>query len=297
MLNLDKKEEAEIIEKMHEFNRAHTGISWSAAVRKDDAVEYIPMANRPCYGEMRAYGASSTRPNDYKPGDLPRPIPAGTREAVSIYIGPVSKDAKVHNRFIRFVLSADSPWRKGIGYAGLQLTHDGDESHHIRGLVMYETDVDPTVMVSLFMFLRSARCDHYSNKRDARADSWAELIDAHGKSELAALIAVNWMTIHLEQKTFQPSFSLGYFLAQKLDTNLFKAGEARNLSNGRTWRDGEDYNRPEIQDLFANPALDIFSDELSKKVGVAPGVSWNASHVPFDKLPVALEYIEQRLAA
>jgi len=75
------------------------------------------------------------------------------------------------------------------------------------------------------------------------------------------------------------------------------SGEVNNLSNGRTWRDGEDYNRPEIQDLFANPECPIMSDELGNLVGVSTTYAWNTPKVAFDKLPVVLDYIDRQLAA
>lgn len=290
MLDLLKKEEADILEQMHALNRGASGISWSAAVRKDDKLQFIAMNNRPCYGEMRAYGKDSTRPQDHKPGDLPRPIPPGIREAVGCYFGSTSPSAENHNRLIRYVLSDKSPWRRGLDQRGIHLTWDGDETHHIKGVVLTETEVDPTVMVSLFMVLRSAR---YSNWGDSVANRFCTFVDEHKMSEAAALAACFWVNISLTSKTFVPSFGFSYFLANKLDPKKFATGEPLSLSNGRTWRDGEDYNRPEIQDLFKDETLPFFTTDLSQKTGISVSTYQD---VGFDKVPAALEYIEQRFS-
>jgi len=109
MLDREKAPEAEAINMMHAFNLKNSGMSYSYVVRGEDgAIEFVEMVRRPCYGELRRYHPSRssikcnagfsgsvncTRPDDRWPGDLPRPMKEGLREAVglSLYC-PLSED-------------------------------------------------------------------------------------------------------------------------------------------------------------------------------------------------------------
>lgn len=261
MLDLNDEKEVEIINKMHAFNKKNGGISWSYGHRnKDNVVVFVPMINRPCYGEMRAYGASSTRPKDYHPGDLPRPIPAGPgREAISVAFKKVSLDIETHNAMIEYMFSSESPWKRGIGYDGLSLTKD--DKGRIKGVVMWDTAVDPTVMVALFMAIRSL------GGTDGRADSWVWFQEDFGLSKFQALVATFYFPIlrfRLPMYTpikidrdvfkngvkFTSQFNNGYFLPNSPDFKKMLSGQSLDLSNGKTWQEGEDYNRPSLAEVF-----------------------------------------------
>lgn len=280
MLNKEVEAEAGAIAKMHAFNLASVGtrISWSYVIRdeKTGDVEFVEMSSRPCYGEMRRYGKGSTRPQDYKPGDLPRPIKKGIREGVSVYIHSTNNDIEIHNEFVSFMLSTESPYRKGIGFNGLEMTTD--DKGRIVGVVMYDTEVDPTTMVALFMFLRSSA---------GYTVEWDRLVK-EGKSKIVALIASVYArkngSIYIAQ------FGGGYYLTHKLDVKKFVNGEVNSLSNGRTWRDQEDYNRPEIQDLFQTTELEPFTKRYMAFVGATPSYSR-----PISELPKVYEYIEKEV--
>ena len=252
MLDLNNPEEAVYVEKMHDFNKkpGHH-ISFSYVVRDPDkgTLTFVELPNRPCYGELRAYGKESTRPGDYKPGDLPRPMNVagkGIREAVSVYLGRTSMDKDNHNKFIEHVWSDRSPWKRGIG--DHEFTYDNDG--FIVGSVMWGTDVDPTVMVSMFMFLRKCRVNSYAAV--APADLWLKLQEDLGCDENTAIILTNWTSIQKvgDELKFIPHFQYAYYLPVRLDIKGFLNGESRDVSDNITWRDGGDYNRPALQDVF-----------------------------------------------
>lgn len=280
MLNKEVEAEAAVIAKMHDFNlnSVMTYVSWSYAIRnKKGEVEFVEMRSRPCYGEMRRYGKTSTRPSDPKPSDLPKPIKVGIREAVSVFIPSTHQNINIHNDFVEFMFSKESPYRKGIGFDGLEFTKSSDG--RIVGIVMYETEVDPTTMVALFMFMRSS---------SPYVAEWDRLVK-EGKSKIVALIS----TIYARKNgdTFISQFTGGYYLTQFLDVNKFVNGEVNSLSNGRTWRDEEDYNRPEIQDLFKTAELGAFTNRYLEASGFK-GVAYSR---PIEGLPKVHEFIEKEV--
>src|SRR5690606_22323557 len=160
MLDREKAPEAEAINMMHVFNLKNSGMSYSYVVRGEDgAIEFVEMVRRLCYGELRRYrgklrchpgfGSSEncTRPDDRWPGDLLRPMKEGLREAVGLALYcPLSEDIEKHNRMYRFLMSDKLLWRKGLRLDSIEFTEGSDG--RIKGMVMTETDVDPTVMVN-----------------------------------------------------------------------------------------------------------------------------------------------------
>lgn len=281
MLNKEVEAEAAVIAKMHDFNTRCIGtrISWSYAIRhEDNSVEFVEMRSRPCYGEMRRY-KGGTRPDDPHPGDLPAPIKVGVREAVSVYIPVRGKTVEDHNTFVEFMFSKESPYRAGIGFDGLEFTKD--KKGFIIGIVMYETEVDPTTMVALFMFMRS--CEAYM-------PTWSKLV-SEGRSKIVALIAAAYAR-PADATSYFCQFSGGYYLTPQLDFRKFVRGEVNSLSKGRTWRDQEDYNRPEIQDLFKTNSLPVLSARYFAAIGVPNNTSYKR---PLSELPKIIEYFEKEV--
>lgn len=294
MLNRENPEELALIEKMHEFNlRPNHRISWCAVIRdeKTDKTKFLDYTNRPCYGEMRRY-RDGTRPKDPHPSDLPRPIPKGIREAVGVYFGRLSARKENHNALIDYAVSERSPWRRGLDMKGVEFTYDKDG--FICGMVMTETEVDPTPMVALFMFLRSQR-NQYGG---TFADRFAEFREKYGVSEAVALLMCQYTYWNGSAKRTILAFNGGYYLSHKLSAIRFFTGRGHDLSNGRTWRDQEDYNRPEIQDYFMDTSE--AAKPLINVIGAATGVTatmntWDQSASGIDdKLATIAEYLTEQ---
>lgn len=233
------------VDELHAYNKEGPKdgcyIRWACFV--DGKIK--KMASRPCYGEMRAYGQKSTRPQDSKPGDLPNPMPiGGKRGPLALYF----YDQTVDDDFIRRVFDpVTSPWRRGIA-EDVEFTVRGDK---IVGVVFPTPSVDPTVMLSLFI-----------NSRGFKAIANAyKLIPAvlPGLSEEEVLFLAfffrpntsgGWNGQPLAIIGCNLYHSASYSLNGNVDLKRWFFGESDDLSNGRTWLDGEDYNRPSLADVF-----------------------------------------------
>lgn len=96
-------------EQLREFARHASANCHATIIEKDDgSPQLIKKMYRPCYGESRAYGANSTRPEDVKPSDLPSPLPAGLRRiAYAAGIQYVSANKEKHNEFITWLYKGE----------------------------------------------------------------------------------------------------------------------------------------------------------------------------------------------
>lgn len=237
MIDFEKPEEAKAYEDMKMSMNGAPGISWAALVRQEDgSLKAVTMRNRPCYGEMRRY-ADGTRPQDPHPGDLPRPIPKGPREAFAVRLFAMKGPAEDHNTFIEWVFGPDSPWRRGLGND--VLLHKNKRG--IYNIASFsDTDVDPTVLANLLVTLRSTS---YNSQPIPFSECHAAglTIKQTFFSKVFAAIPTGYCT---------GAYNTSYYLSPALDFRRFFEGDTLDLSNGRTWRDQEDYNRPELANIF-----------------------------------------------
>lgn len=305
---LTDKEKEILLPKFHEYNLKHSFISWAYAQRENDKEieQIVEMTSRPCYGEMRAYGAKSTRPGDHKPSDLPRPMkPAGGdtgifREAVAVpfryyHENPATPTMKeLSNRWARFLFGPNSPYVAGLDTDNLEFTTT--EDGRICGIVMHGTEVDPTCMVACFMANRGATLTVQR--------MWATLVDDFGATEREAfLLAFNFSAEQYPTGDlfFLPYAAMSYMQSPLTDPKrLVTQDFERSLSNNRTWRDGEDYNRPNLADGFVR--IDHSErkklDELFKdiKFDKVPGVPGRVASVK-EAAPIVLERISAAVSS
>jgi len=190
----------------------------------------------------------------------------------------------------RFLMSDKSPWRKGLRPDSIEFTEGSDG--RIKGMVMTETDVDPTVMVNLFQKMRSMS-----------ADRWVEYLD-QGLSEIEALLATLCInkTIDWRDKSkvyVNVGITDTYTFTANLDVGAFVNGTPRDLSSGRTWRDGDDYNRPEIQDLFmvVGDGGPSFNSRLQEYIKGTSGEETVAKAIEFIRAEVAPHVSTEKVAA
>lgn len=290
-MKTDTKTAEEAIDLLREFCLAPPqGISWGVVIQDGDAFALHTRVNQPCYGEMRKYGKGSTRPEDYKPGDLHDPFPAGTPIAIgapfyqydSLTAYRKEQYAEDRERLFDYVFSAPSPWRHITGKAERLIS-----SSRTAGCVITDTNVDPTAMVQFFMTVKNVL-------RNA-APQFAGLVEM-GVPELDALltaVTVSTGGMYGQPVTAQLKSTDSYTLSTALDIRRFANGDIdTSLSNSKTFRDGEDYNRPKLHHVFGNSG-----SFLPKLRGIIPGVIQKYSKVEDQLRAVADTVTEARLAA
>ena len=145
-------------EQLREFAR-HASANCHATIleKADGSPQLIKKMYRPCYGESRAYGANSTRPEDDKPSDLPSPLPAGLRRiAYAAGIQRVSADKDKHNEFVTWLYKGEDSFFRNVGkYLEFEYSSDGA----ISGVIALDTSYDPTPLLSSLIYLRSKLLD------------------------------------------------------------------------------------------------------------------------------------------
>lgn len=258
MIDLEKEDERKAYDLAVDHAQDSSGINFCLVMRDKETGELSVhrRQNQPCQGgEMRKYGKRSpNRANDYRPSDLHSPFPEGIPEAVSWYYPLIS------DRHLNFLLSDKSPYRKGFGS-----TSDVDvvrgKNEKMLGLVFRNTEVDPTVLVNFLQYMRSAHSfDSYIN--DGMTDQEAFILNMMFNMTLTDRPLANGET-HL---VMMPQTNTYYFPAVASVWRILN-GEPHDLTGG-TFRDGYDYNRPKIQDLFAARGKEKrvnFSKEIFKR--------------------------------
>lgn len=208
--------------------------------------------NQPCYGEMRKYektheNYSDPQPHDgYRPGDLFWQFPKGTIEGYGIRFDRFAFEKPTLEKsqgVIKFLFSNLSPYRRGFGSSrDVELIQrDG----MIVGVVGTNTNVDPTVLVSLLQFI--SRSFLGSNM----GSIW-EKYKKVGMTDLEATIAC--MLVSSNPLT-SIQFTQTYYLPIYPDVRRMMEGNPMDLT-GKTWREGGDYNRKRLQDIFKNEKED-----------------------------------------
>lgn len=261
MIDMENKNDVAVIEEMKKFIQNGKEITWTAAIRDDDGVLHAnDHKNRPCYGEMRNYGKDSTRPNDYHPDDLPRPIRRGIREAVAVYT-PTHHVTQDQADYLKYVFGPDSPYRAGFDPENTELIpHPTVEGRH-SGVIIKSGNFKPTVLVHLLIRLRDFYLYSYGNEivHIKVMRKFEEVYPGRPKSFYDYL----GMFFHFSGHVITPYnwSNSGYSYSWNTDPKRFMIGSTVDLDEGRVWSDPTDYNRPWLPEIF-NP--------LAENIDVSP---------------------------
>lgn len=267
-----KKSEGKVLEELKKLAKNARGRSYFFAMRNpDDSIEvHTERENIVCYGEMRKYDRclstgvrqkNCTRSDDLKPRDLKFPFPDGIIEAVSFGIKFSDNEAEAckYNRFndregwnyyMDFILSGKSPWVKGFGSSKDIYKVEGDTGF-TTGFVCTDTEIDPTVLVSMMCFIQV----------NSNFKNFAE-IKSVGGSDLEA-IAYCFTTGGKCQYGGGWENAYGYYWSTKPDLHKIANGTPIDLTGG-TWRDGFDYERVNLSQIFADGEVNL-SQEYNKQ--------------------------------
>ena len=236
----------EIASELHKLNHTLTGIAFSLAMSKDDKITVYERQNQPCYGEMRTYGKDSVPPErkkDYKPNDLHSPFPKGTPEGVGVPIRTLfSGDTAVHNEFMEWLFSKESPWATGIDQIEFTKNKDGKNI----GIVQTDTNFDPTVFVNLLKSVRG-----YYN----RGSKWSEAKKKFGLNNFQAFLLSFSNTANYDKLDVQTSLLIPGCFYGALDLERFRNKNPYDRSGGLTFKQRSAYNRPEIEYIFSEKGI------------------------------------------
>ena len=231
----------EIASELHKLNSTLAGTAFSLAMSENDKITIHKRENQPCYGEMRTYGKGSVPPErekDYKPGDLHSPFPKGTPEGIGVPIRTLfSADTAIHNEFMEWLFSKESPWATGIDQIEFTKNKDGKNI----GIVQTDTNFDPTVFVNLLKSVRG----YYM-----RGSKWSEAKKKFGLNNFQAFLLsftrTNYDKLDVQTSLLSPGCFFGV-----LDLERFKNKNPYDRSGGLTFKQRSAYNRPEVEYIFS----------------------------------------------
>lgn len=249
-----KPNEKDVIRQLHEFNEERAeGISFAIAMRQlsgpaydydtgDTDVGEIRVYERvqqPCYGELRKYkethGDGCTKPESKRPSDLFWPFPFGTPEALAIGL-PEWRGAKGHRPMFDYLFSNESPFRTGFISA-----ENIEWSKGSAGLVLLDTEFDPTVLINLLKYLQDRR-----GENGVRFAKYVKL----GLLPLEAFVldySVNYSEWEGRMKQNDP-----YIFPVALDLQGV-INQKPNALTGGTFKDRFDYDRKRMHEVFYLP--------------------------------------------
>jgi hypothetical protein len=273
-------------------------ISWSIIMEKDGELRVFDRPNQPCYGELRVYGEDCVNEDQrsvIKPSDLDDPFPEGTPVAVGVAMdNPAGfPDAVENYNFVLglFLDPEKSPWRKAL--KSFETTTNPHGS--IDGLIIKDTNIDPTVMVNLFMMLR--------NIYPEWGERLKKLVETFPDTDvyilLATYITTSWYNTGNGVWKVQLVSPFDYYVSSSLDIKKFLSGEVDDLSSGGTLKERYSYNRPKLHYLFGNTGKGLYktiteamTPEELKANTVLP---YNSVHLP-DYTKIVNHYTEQAAA-
>lgn len=229
----------EVITNLHKFNHKDLAFGYYAfciVTKDEEGLFTIHERDRePCYGGLRKYKSTHkgdcTQP-DHKPGDLHNPFPEGEPVAVGFSFSAL----KYLDSYYLFEAcwGDTSPWIKGFGSReNIEVTYTEDGK--ILGVILKNTDIDPTVLVNLAKFTK-AMTQHQEETFNSLVK---EGLDTH-----EALAVMTYNSGHLT-----PMGANGYTFSQVVDFKRFKSGDAKDHTGG-TLRQRFDYSRKQLHNLF-----------------------------------------------
>jgi len=257
----------------------------SNATYKDFGI--FPRFGQPCQGgDMRRYDKThpgkATQPHNARPGDLSQPFPEGIPSAIAFHnLKPYA--SKRLNAFLEDLFADDSPWRAGFGSRSNVLFYEDDEENYI-GWILKDLQIDPTVLVNLLGFMNS----FMAHSKKPYLDLIAEGLT---KQEALAVLMLNGgqshYIAHTDSYRFPPVFS----------ARRFFEGRPNDLSGG-TYRDGADYNRTYVQDVFLGDKAKggIVWNSAATKIGSDLGIQTTGGMTVKQVAQIAKEVFAKGLA-
>lgn len=252
------------------------GYQYILAMEQDGQEVIVERVNEPCYGGLRKYksthGADCTQPTTNKPGDLNQPFPEG----IPLGVGFPLTAAKEVLPLVNYLWSDKSPFRKGFS-SEKDLIRVENAKGNLQGFVLTETDVDPTVMVNLAKITRV-----YVGGRAAKFNTLIK----EGATELEA-----WIACALGGNTMSVTGNTDTYMFPALASiRRIKEADPRDVTGG-TFKKRFDYNRKDIQDIFAARKPDNSPDEAEKPV-IFPKVLKELAEQKKMAAPTTKQYIE-----
>lgn len=223
-------------------------------MQRGDDIIHVEYSQQPCYGELRPY--SKTHPDMLpehqrkvqKPGDLHSPFPDGTPVAVAVpfYNQPQGVTTEQYNRIVNLFLDPGlSPWRDALKDFEVLKNSDG----RIAGIIIKDTNIDPTVMVNLFMTLRGASGSYFYKVLTSLLEKFPNE-DPYLLLAAATQYGPTWDSG--EKNKVNASFE--YYISPALNVKNFLRGEFGKEITGGTFRDRYAYNRPDLHNVFGQNA-------------------------------------------
>lgn len=221
--------------------------------------------NQPCYGEMRPYGNHIDYPDSpqvkiSKPGDLHDPFPYGTPVYIGVRLSQAIQDCPFD---LSEIFSDISPWRSLLP----QMEVRRNQNNKINAVVMTDTDFKPTPFIGLLMFLRNCSWGWNPIARDPV--EW-HIQNIPGYPIFFYLFMSRFCSFPYHFDTgkpkptdkidFVPTHS-GYDLSGSLSLSAFLNGHAYDLDEGRTFKQRQPYNRPQLSAVFG---YKHFSEEFKE---------------------------------
>jgi len=191
---------------------------------------------QPCYGELRTYGTNSTAPYVKKPSDLHHPFPDGNPIAVgSIFTNK--------NEWMDVALNPPtSPWFSVL--KEFTIISNAAKS----GIVITDTNIDPTIMVHMFRMMRESRTFNNS----------FQILKRIFPDEPEEILWVISTFIFFPLPEFYTTNSNDYanWAGNKPDINRIFNHNPMIITGG-TFHDRWAYNRPDIDYIFGRNAMNI----------------------------------------
>lgn len=229
------------------------GYDYIIVMKENEKVELHTRTSEPCYGGLRKYksthGKEATQP-EQKPGDLRHKFPKGEPIALAVRFPSYALDE--YKTLLDYIWGLESPWIKGFGSPNDIIKTYSDKGN-FEGVILLQTDIDPTVMVNLLKFTRSTLENCVSK--------FNSLIK-EGCTPFEALTAVRFTNTN----SYSINFGDNYMCNPKVNLKKFKEGVVNDFSNG-TFRQRFDYSRRNIQDIFKHADGVLFPKELEKELG------------------------------
>lgn len=248
---LTNKEEHTVYAEARQFVAEAQGTNFCLWMRQGDDLVKFERHNQPCQGgEMRKYKKTHpetcTRPDDPRPGDLRHPFPDGIPEAVAVrFRNPIPYE-------ILDSIFESGPYSKVINrrsWTGISNDYCGK-----RGLFVRNTDFDPTAFVNLLQFLNSIT--------PFVTDDLLKM--GFDYDELPTIMYLTNPGQSIRRGAVQQN---SYYFSVNAAIHRVVNGEFTDLSGG-SFKDGYDYNRPEIQNLYKAVGDETgtnFMQELNKR--------------------------------
>lgn len=215
------------------------GIYRNAAslLMEEDGLYYVyDCPSEPCYGFLRTYGKGSTRPNDPRPGDLPRDFPDGTPVALAVPFPQIKDHTTTKEYWDMYFSGFLSPYREALKQAELI-----DNDIQYLGIVFLDTDVDSSVLIQFLRVTRYATSENYYKLKTVLPDEKPEDL-----FKISLCISSN-----------------GTPRAPHAPLKKYLDGEFLPDVTGGTFRNRYAYNRPEIDYIFGRP---LDEENFTKRV-------------------------------